>query len=112
MNKIPEWHVVYKEWAIHTPTGRLRHLPCMRFVTEFARFKQNTKRLIPIKDKTNGHHFMVSIVDTSLHQRRELLLKQEEPCIHVCQGSDKFDETEVIEIPSMVVEIALCYMKV
>jgi hypothetical protein len=114
VSKIPEWHVVYDEWAIHTPTGRLRHLVCKRGITEFARFKRSN-RVHMVEKMTQGKkkvEVMVTYRDWWLHSRRENLMLNKNPIIHRCQGNDPYEEIQEIEVPSMVVEIAICYMKV
>jgi hypothetical protein len=108
MNKVPEWHVVYGEWAIHTPSGRVRHLVCKRDVKEFVRFKKVAKIGVLMKD-TKEVKFLR---DDSMHMRRKLLMQNQESIIHRCQGTDPYEEIEEIVVPTMVVEIAVCYMKV
>lgn len=108
MNKVPEWHVIYQEWAIHTPTGRIRHLPCKRDVRAFSYFKK-VAEFVKVDKKTGEvRHFK----DASLHKRREMLMAHNEPITHKCQGTDPYEEIEEITVPTMVVETAICYMKV
>ena len=110
--KVSEYHVVYKEWAIHRATGRIRHIPCKRDCTMFNAFKKNNKISIPIKKSKHNPMSYIGSIPSNFHGRREALLESTGPHIHKCQGTDRFDDIEEIEIPSMVVEIALCYMKV
>jgi len=113
-HKPPEWHIVYGEWAIHTPTGRLRHLACKRFIDAFVRFK--SRNCVTMVEQIRGKNHKISVlttyIDKNLHNRRENLLKNTEPIIHPCQGSDLFEEIEDVIVPAMVVEIAICYMKI
>ena len=111
--RVSEWHVMYQnEWAIHRPTGRLRHLVCKRDIEEFSRFKSTSTILIPVMTKGRQTGQMIAAHDPSLHHRREILMQRTEPFLHLCNGADRFDEIEEITIPTMVVEIALCYMKI
>ena len=107
-SKPPEWQIIYEEWAIHTPTGRLRHLTCKRDIAVFCWFKKNAK--VTIYNKKSN--ITQSYYDPSFHSRRELLMKRQIPFTHLCQGIDPYEEIEEITIPAMVVEIALCHMKI
>jgi len=75
---------------------------------EFAKFKKVAQYAV-WDEKTKQTRIYK---DECYHNRRAILMDNKESIIHPCQGTDPYEEIEDIIVPAMVVEIAICYMKV